>query len=82
MSDKAAEATRACPKLAIAMVRGYCIGGGAATATNCDTRIVSDDSKFGVSAGKLGLRYRYEGIKRLTDLVGPQFTAEIFFSAC
>jgi enoyl-CoA hydratase/carnithine racemase len=80
-ADKAAEAIRNCPKPTIAMVRGFCIGGGTATATNCDMRIVSDDAKFGVPAGKLGLGYRYPGIKRLTDLVGPQFTAEIFFTA-
>jgi enoyl-CoA hydratase/carnithine racemase len=80
-SDKAAESIRNCPKPTIAMIRGYCIGGGAATATNCDIRIASDDSKFGVPAGKLGLGYRYPGVKRLTDLVGPQFTAEIFFTA-
>jgi enoyl-CoA hydratase/carnithine racemase len=80
-SDRAGEALRNCPKPTIAMVRGYCIGGGTATATNCDMRIVSDDAKFGVPAGKLGLGYRYAGVKRLTDLVGPQFTAEIFFTA-
>ena len=80
-ADKAAEAIRNCPKPMIAMVRGYCIGGGAATATNCDIRIVADDAKFGVPAGKLGLGYRYPGVKRLTDLVGPHFTAEIFFTA-
>ena len=80
-SDGAGEAIRTCPKPTIAMVRGYCIGGGAATAANCDIRIVADDSKYGVPAGKLGLGYRYGGIKRLADLVGPQFTAEIFFTA-
>lgn len=80
-SDAAGEALRNCPKPTIAMIRGYCIGGGAATATNCDMRIASDDAKFGVPAGKLGLGYRYAGVKRLTDLVGPQFTAEIFFTA-
>lgn len=80
-SDNASEAIRSSPKPTIAMVRGYCIGGGAATATNCDMRIASDDAKFGVPAGKLGLGYRYSGVKRLTDLVGPQFTAEIFFTA-
>ncbi len=80
-ADKAGDAIRNCPKPTIAMVRGYCIGGGTATATNCDMRIAADDAKFGVPAGKLGLGYRYPGVKRLTDLVGPQFTAEIFFTA-
>ena len=80
-SDKASEAIRNFPKPTIAMIRGYCIGGGAATATNCDIRIAADDAKFGVPAAKLGLGYRYPGVKRLTDLVGPQFTAEIFFTA-
>ena len=80
-SDRAGEAIRNCPKPTIAMIRGYCIGGGTATATNCDMRIAADDAKFGVPAGKLGLGYRYGGVKRLTDLVGPQFTAEIFFTA-
>ena len=32
-------------------------------------------------AGKLGLGYRFPGIKRLADMVGPSFTAEIFFTA-
>ena len=44
-------------------------------------RIASEDAQFGVPAGKLGLGYRFAGIKRLADVVGPAFTAEIFFTA-
>lgn len=80
-ADDASKALQECPKPTIAMVRGYCIGGGTAIAVNCDMRIASEDAKFGVPAGKLGLGYRFVGIKRLTDVVGPQFTAEIFFTA-
>lgn len=80
-ADEAANSIRTFPKPTIAMIRGYCIGGGTATAVNCDIRIAAEDAKFGVPAGKLGLGYRYSGIKRLTDLVGAQFTAEIFFTA-
>jgi enoyl-CoA hydratase len=80
-ADDAGKALQECPKPTIAMVRGYCIGGGTAIAVNCDMRIVSDDAKFGVPAGKLGLGYRFVGIKRLADIVGPAFTAEIFFTA-
>jgi len=79
--DAAAEALRNCPKPTIAMIRGYCIGGGAGTAVNCDIRIASDDARFGVPAAKLGLGYRFSGISRLATLVGPAYTAEIFFTA-
>ena len=69
------------PKPTIAMVRGYCIGGGTALAVGCDIRIAAEDARFGVPAAKLGLGYRFPGIKRLADVVGPAFTAEIFFTA-
>jgi enoyl-CoA hydratase/carnithine racemase len=62
------------------MVRGYCIGGGTAVAIGCDIRIAADDARFGVPAAKLGLGYRFDGIKRLASIVGPSFTAEIFFT--
>lgn len=80
-SDRASEALRNCPKPTIAMIRGFCIGGGTATATNCDIRIAADDARFGVPAAKLGLGYRYAGIRRLSSLVGHARTAEIFFTA-
>lgn len=80
-SDAASEALRNCAKPTIAMIRGYCIGGGTATAVNCDIRIAAEDARFGVPAAKLGLGYRFSGISRLSTLVGPQFAAEIFFTA-
>ncbi len=69
------------PKPTIAMIRGYCIGGGLATAIACDLRIAAEGSKFGVPAAKLGLGYAYEGIKKLVDLVGPAYAREIFYTA-
>ncbi|MFN7087939.1 MAG: enoyl-CoA hydratase [Burkholderiales bacterium] len=80
-ADAAAQALQECPKPTIAMIRGYCIGGGTAIAVNCDIRIAAEDARFGVPAGKLGLGYRFTGIKRLADVVGPAFTAEIFYTA-
>src|SRR5205085_6254928 len=69
------------PKPTIAMIRGYCIGGGVGLAVCCDLRISSDNSRFAVPAAKLGLGYGFTGIKRLSDLVGPAFAKEIFFTA-
>ena len=80
-ADASSRALRECAKPTIAMIHGYCIGGGTAIAVGCDMRFASDQAKFGVPAAKLGLGYRFEGIKRLASIVGPAFTAEIFFTA-
>jgi len=69
------------PKPTIAMIRGYCIGGGMGLATCCDLRICTEGSKFAVPAAKLGLGYAYPGLKRLVDVVGPSFAMEIFYTA-
>jgi len=68
-------------KPTIAMIRGYCIGGGVGLAVCCDLRICSDNSRFAVPAAKLGLGYSYAGLRRLVDVVGPAFAREIFFTA-
>ena len=69
------------PKPTIAMIRGYCIGGGVGLALCCDLRICSDDSRFAVPAAKLGLGYSYHGLKKLVDVVGISFAKEIFYTA-
>lgn len=70
-----------CFKPTIAMIEGYCVGGGLGVALCCDIRLAADNSRFAVPAAKLGLGYAYAGIKRLADLVGPSFAKEIFYTA-
>lgn len=79
--DAAFRALHEFPKPIIAMIRGFCIGGGCGVAVCCDIRIAADDAVFSIPAGRLGLGYRYEGISRLIDVVGPSFACEIFFTA-
>ena len=69
------------PKPTIAMISGYCIGGGVGTALACDLRIAAEGSRFGIPAAKLGLGYAYDGIRKLIDLVGPACAREIFYTA-
>jgi len=78
---RAYDAVKNTPKPTIAMIRGYCIGGGTGIAVCCDMRICSDDAQFGIPAAKLGLGYGYDNIRKLTDVVGPSFAKEIFFTA-
>ena len=79
-SERTIKSIRECPKPVIAMIRGYCMGGGLGLAVACDIRIAADGSRFGVPAAKLGVGYRFSGIRRLAETVGPQFTAEIFYT--
>lgn len=82
--DLAAASMRALqvvPKPTIAMIRGYCIGGGLGLAISCDLRIATEGSTFALPAARLGVGYSFDGVKRLRDLVGPAFAREIFFTA-
>ena len=72
---------RTVDKPIIAMIRGYCIGGGLLTAMKTDIRIAAAGSEFAIPAAKLGLGYAYGGVEELMALVGPAWTAEILFSA-
>jgi enoyl-CoA hydratase/carnithine racemase len=69
------------PKPTIAMIRGYCIGGGLGLAICCDIRVCSDKSRFALPAAKLGLGYGYPGLRRFIDVLGPSVTKEIFYTA-
>lgn len=65
----------------IAMIDGYCIGGGLATALAADIRFATPNSSFGIPAAKLGLGYEYEGLAKLCNLVGPARARDIMLSA-
>jgi enoyl-CoA hydratase len=80
-SGKATDLLTRAGKPTIAMIRGYCIGGGVSVALSCDMRIAAEGAKFGVPAAKLGLGYEAKGVRKLMDLVGPAFAKEIFFTA-
>lgn len=65
----------------IAMIQGYCIGGGLATALSADIRFATTDSVFAIPAAKLGLGYDYGGLDVLTSIVGPSRAKDIMMSA-
>ncbi len=65
----------------IALIEGYCVGGGLATALAADIRFATPDSRFGIPAARLGLGYDYPQIAKLARLVGPARARDILFSA-
>ncbi|WP_339949537.1 enoyl-CoA hydratase [uncultured Albimonas sp.] len=77
----AGEAIAGCPLPTVAVIRTWCVGGGLGTALGCDLRIADAEARFAIPAARLGLGYRYPGVKTLVDLVGPSHAAEIFYTA-
>ena len=81
VSHSATAALQEVNKPTIAMIRGYCVGGGVSVALSCDMRIAAAGSTFAVPAAKLGLGYEFEGVRKLVDVVGPSFAREIVYTA-
>ena len=69
------------PKPTIAMINGYCIGGGLNLAVCCDIRVCSEKSQFAMPAAKLSLGYPFSSIKRLFDVMGPGMAKHFMFTA-
>ena len=64
----------------IAMIRGFCFGGGLAIAMKADIRIASENALFAIPAAKLGIAYPPHSIRDLVALVGPADAKEILFT--
>jgi len=74
-------AARVLEKPTIAMIRGYCMGGGLALAVACDLRFCSEDSQFAIPAARLSIVYREDFLRWVLELIGPSHTKDILFSA-
>ena len=62
------------------MIPGFCMGGGVALACACDFRICSDDAVFAIPAARLGIAYRPNFSRWVTDVVGPSTSKEILLT--
>ncbi len=68
------------PKPTIAMVHGFCIGGGLELALACDLRWTSSTGRFGITAARLGIVYSLDATRRLARVVGPSHARDLLFS--
>jgi enoyl-CoA hydratase len=78
---RALEALGSFPKPLIAMLRGWCLGGGVAVALKADVRIAASDIQIGVPAARLGVGYPFDAVRDLVALVGPARAKLMLFSA-
>ncbi|MEH7746598.1 enoyl-CoA hydratase-related protein [Neobacillus drentensis] len=67
------------PKPTVAVIDGYCLGGGMELAAACDLRIATGRSKFGLPECKLGVIPGAGGTHRLVKLIGEAKVKELVF---
>ncbi|MFC1983324.1 enoyl-CoA hydratase/isomerase family protein [Chloroflexota bacterium] len=68
------------PVPVIAMINGYCLGGGLEMALSCDIRIASTNAKFGLPEVKVGIFPGGGGTQRLPRLIGWGKAKELIFT--
>jgi enoyl-CoA hydratase/carnithine racemase len=72
-----AEAVAAMRPLAIAAIRGHCVGGGVVLAAACDLRLAAEDARFSIPEVDLGIPLAWGGIPRLVRELGPAIAKEL-----
>ena len=65
------------PQFSIARVRGFCVGGGAEVAMDCDVMVAAESSRIGITPSRLGVGYGAHDIARLVRRVGGPHAKEI-----
>lgn len=80
-NERAFEAILGMNKPVIAMIHGFCVGGGVAIALTADFRYAAEDAVFAIPAARLGLGYPASGIETLISVVGVSAAKELFFTA-
>lgn len=77
---RAEAALEALPVPVVALIRGYCIGGGLALAMRCDLRLARDDARFAITPARLGLGYGFDGVAALRRRLSHAVAADMLFS--
>jgi enoyl-CoA hydratase len=80
LNDAAFNALISCPKPVIAMIHGFCLGGGLGLALCCDLRLADDASQFAIPAAKLGIGYNARWIRPILAAVPPARAKELLFT--
>jgi enoyl-CoA hydratase/carnithine racemase len=68
------------PKVVIAAITGFALGGGCELSLACDFRVMADNAKVGQPEILLGIIPGAGGTQRLPRLVGPARAKDIIFS--
>lgn len=81
ISEAGKRSLEAFSKPLVAMIEGFCMGGGVGVALSADIRIATDSAVFGIPAARLGLGYPFESVVKLVNVVGPAAAKRLLLTA-
>jgi len=81
VNGRAFDALQSLSKPLVAMIHGFCVGGGCALALCADIRVAADDAVFAIPAARLGLGYSASGLATLVRVVGDAAARDLFLTA-
>lgn len=79
--QRAIVALEAIRKPVLAMIHGFCVGGGVALSLTADIRYCADDSQFSIPPARLGLAYPPHSLDVLVRTLGPSNAKELLYTA-
>ncbi|MEQ1717613.1 MAG: enoyl-CoA hydratase [Hyphomicrobium sp.] len=80
LNDAAFNALIGCPKPTLAMIHGFCLGGGLGLALCCDMRLADEASQFAIPAAKLGIGYNARWVRPILAAIPPARAKELLFT--
>lgn len=80
LNHAAFDALTTCVKPTIAMIHGFCLGGGLGLALACDLRLADTTAQFAIPAAKLGIGYNPRWIAPILRAVSPSTAKLILFT--
>ncbi len=80
LNNNAFEALQNCKKPTIAMIQGYCLGGGMLIALSADIRLASTTTSFSLPPAKLGLGFDVRWLSSLLKAIPPHHLKEMIFT--
>lgn len=80
LNDNAFNALINCPKPTLAMIHGFCLGGGLGLALCCDLRLADEVSQYAIPAAKLGIGYNARWMRPILAAVPAPRAKELLFT--
>lgn len=79
--DSCLRRLQTCAKPTIAVIQGFCYGGGLAIALLCDLRITSSNASFCLPTARMAIGYSVFGVQSLVEALGTLNAREVLFTA-